>query len=53
MVRNRQIRIKNCQWRKKTIDCGLPDNKEFEEAMIMTVLGTETKVVDKKRLKVF
>ncbi|CAN6897239.1 unnamed protein product [Brassica oleracea] len=28
-------------------------NKEFEEAMIMTVLGTETKVVDKKRLKVF
>ncbi|KAH0864756.1 hypothetical protein HID58_081967 [Brassica napus] len=27
-------------------------NKEFEEAMIMTVLGTETKVVDKKRLKV-
>ncbi|KAH0942455.1 hypothetical protein HID58_002092, partial [Brassica napus] len=29
------------------------DNKEFEEAMIMAVLGIETKVVDKKRLKVF
>ncbi|KAJ0253619.1 Protein POLLENLESS 3-LIKE 2 [Hirschfeldia incana] len=38
---------------KKAIDCGLPDTKDFEEAMIMAVLGTETKVVDKKRLKVF
>ncbi|KAJ0231241.1 Protein POLLENLESS 3-LIKE 2 [Hirschfeldia incana] len=39
---------------KRAIDCGLPDNKEFEEAMIMAVLGTETKVMDKKRrLKVF
>lgn len=37
---------------KRATDCGLPDNKEFEEAMIMAVLGTETKV-DKKRLKVF
>ncbi|CAF2073630.1 unnamed protein product [Brassica oleracea var. botrytis] len=38
---------------KKAMECGLPDNKEFEEAMIMAVLGTGTKVVDKKRLKVF
>uniref|UniRef100_A0A1J3GD76 Protein POLLENLESS 3-LIKE 2 n=1 Tax=Noccaea caerulescens TaxID=107243 RepID=A0A1J3GD76_NOCCA len=39
---------------KRAADCGLPDNKEFEEAMIMAVLGTETtKVVDKKRLRVF
>ncbi|KFK34369.1 hypothetical protein AALP_AA5G136400 [Arabis alpina] len=38
---------------KKAIDCGLPDIKEFEEAMIMAVLGTETTKVDKKRLKVF
>ncbi|CAN6923456.1 unnamed protein product [Brassica oleracea] len=38
---------------KKAMECGLPDNKEFEEAMIMAVLGTRTKVVDKKRLKVF
>ncbi|KAG2242014.1 hypothetical protein Bca52824_096144 [Brassica carinata] len=36
---------------KKAMECGLPDNKEFEEAMIMAVLGTGTKVVDKKRLK--
>ncbi|KAF2544359.1 hypothetical protein F2Q68_00030804 [Brassica cretica] len=35
---------------KKAMKC---DNKEFEEAMIMAVLGTGTKVVDKKRLKVF
>ncbi|ESQ45387.1 hypothetical protein EUTSA_v10010403mg [Eutrema salsugineum] len=38
---------------KKATDCGLPDNKEFEEAMIMAVLGTETKVDKKRRLKVF
>ncbi|CAH8322959.1 unnamed protein product [Eruca vesicaria subsp. sativa] len=38
---------------KRAIECGLPDNKEFEEAMIMAVLGTEKKVEDKKRLKVF
>ena len=38
---------------KKAIECGFPDNKEFEEAMIMAVSGIETKVVDKKRLKVF
>ncbi|WZZ44728.1 hypothetical protein YC2023_040987 [Brassica napus] len=38
---------------KKAIDSGLPDSKEFEEAVIMAVLGTETKVLDKKRLKVF
>ncbi|CAN6860230.1 unnamed protein product [Brassica oleracea] len=38
---------------KKAIDYGLPDSKEFEEAVIMAVLGTETKVLDKKRLKVF
>ncbi|KAL0714101.1 hypothetical protein Bca4012_021079 [Brassica carinata] len=44
---------KRLSMEKKAIDCGLPDNKEFEEAMIMAVLGTETKVVDKKRLKVF
>ncbi|KAL0875379.1 hypothetical protein Bca101_025084 [Brassica carinata] len=34
-------------------DSGLQDIKEFEEAMIMAVLRTETKVLDKKRLKVF
>ncbi|CAA7019338.1 unnamed protein product [Microthlaspi erraticum] len=39
---------------KRAKDCGLPDNKEFEEAMIMAVLGTEkTKVVEQKRLRVF
>ena len=38
---------------KKAIDSGLPDSKEFEEAVIMAVLGTETKMLDKKRLKVF
>ena len=36
---------KRLSMEKKAIDCGLPDNKEFEEAMIMAVLGTETKVV--------
>ncbi|CAH8364491.1 unnamed protein product [Eruca vesicaria subsp. sativa] len=40
---------KRLSMEKKAIDCGLPDNK----VMIMAVLGTETKVVDKKRLKVF
>nr|VDD31138.1 unnamed protein product [Brassica oleracea] len=38
---------------KKAIDYGLLDSKEFEEAVIMAVLGIETKVLDKKRLKVF
>ncbi|KAJ0244509.1 hypothetical protein HA466_0191310 [Hirschfeldia incana] len=38
---------------KIAIDSGLPDSKEFEEVMIMAVLGTETIVLDKKRLKVF
>ncbi|KAL0727938.1 hypothetical protein Bca4012_024031 [Brassica carinata] len=38
---------------KRAIECGLPDNKEFEEAMIMAVLGTETKVDKRRRLKVF
>lgn len=37
---------------KKATDCGLPDNKDFEDAILAAVLGTETKV-DKKRLKVF
>lgn len=37
---------------KRVIDCGLLDNKEFEEVMIMVVLGIEKKV-DKKRFKVF
>ncbi|KAJ4912233.1 Protein POLLENLESS 3-LIKE 2 [Raphanus sativus] len=37
---------------KRAMECGLPDNMEFEEAMIMAVLGTEKKV-DKNRLKVF
>nr|VDC62283.1 unnamed protein product [Brassica rapa] len=31
---------KRLSMEKKAIDCGLPDNKEFEEAMIMTVLET-------------
>ncbi|KAF8095841.1 hypothetical protein N665_0321s0018 [Sinapis alba] len=39
--------------KRAIIECGLPDNKEFEEAMIMAVLGTETKLDNKRRLKVF
>ncbi|KAL1199742.1 Protein POLLENLESS 3-LIKE 2 [Cardamine amara subsp. amara] len=37
---------------KKATDCGLPDDKDFEDAILAAVLGTETKV-DTKRLKVF
>ncbi|KAL0660302.1 hypothetical protein Bca4012_080887 [Brassica carinata] len=48
----RQTRREDCRWRKER-RLGLQDIKEFEEAMIMAVLRTETKVLDKKRLKVF